>query len=229
MEVDILDLLYKSPTIHTMDGDNDNEDDSMNASPIIILHCLNAVLPIAQDPSWSPKLVHIMGDAKDDPIKRQLFMHQLTNPLLEYLDWYWQREPAVTSLDDSVAWACTCNELWAQLCPLPQHQEQDHHDPQQTNASLSTVSWLSSSTTNPQQLQQQRCRLCLTLLTWIQHMLFLLQAAGATSSTTPATTMTMTNNYYNYPSSLNDLSLALGCYRTLSKDRSESPPNMERD
>lgn len=243
MEVDIFDLLYQSPSHQVLANDDiiadhvDHDDNDCNASPIVILTCLMDVLPIAEDPSLLPGLVHIMGDAEDDPLKQQLLRTYLAHPLLEYLDWYWQREPAVTLLDDSVAWACTCTELWAQLLsvmdPLAQQQQQppDH-------SSSSTVS-LQSSNNNLQQQQeqqQQRRRLCLTLLTWIQDLLFLLQGTGATSpristrrgtstSTTTTTKQTPTDNHY--PSSLNYLSLALGCYMTLSKDRSEPPTEHE--
>lgn len=211
MEVDIFDLLEKNHPPLMLENDDDGNWDhvtsssSPSSSPVVILTCLQGMLPIAEDPSLLPGLVHILGDAEGDQDKEVLLLEYLYDPLLEYLEWYWQRgsttmtsttgrnNPTISLLllDDTVAWACSSTELWVQLSVTAEQHNYKGRRAGTTNNSAA-------------QPQQQRRRLCLALLTWIQQIL-------------------QTSN----PASRNYLALALGCYMTLSKDRMEPPKEHE--
>ena len=85
-----------------------------------------------------------------------------------------------------------------------------------------------TATSYPTGLQQQqhyqRCRPCLTILTRIKDMLFLLQATGAAATPPPPTTTTPNPNPNdNYPSSLNALFIVLSCYMTVLKKDPSKP------
>jgi hypothetical protein len=189
MEVDIWDLLGQNNNITTTNRPQ---------SPEPILECLQTILGDAQDPSLLPGLVHILGDAEDDAEKQgQLQALGIWEPLLEYLEWYWHCE----WVDESVAWACPCTELWA--------------------AGASPA---------------QRRRLSLAVLAWIQHVLQQQpqpQQMVVSSSDAEDTTSTSSSSQQqganhtttNIPKS--HLSLALGCYMTLSQDRAEAPKEHE--
>lgn len=152
MEVDIFDLLEKNhPIVTDMDNDDKDQQEEASSSPSVILNCLKRVLPIAEDPSLLPGLVHILGDAEDDYEKQKLLVDTLYEPMLDYLEWYWQNGATMTKalnpLDDTVAWACSCTELWVQL------------------------SSAKADSTTTSLVAQHRRRLCLAVLTWIQNIL----------------------------------------------------------
>jgi hypothetical protein len=101
MEVDIWDLTVKGA----------------HASPEIILRCLEKTLPtVVEDYSLLPGLVNILGDAESEP-KKQDQLVGLWEPLVDYLEGFWQQDTKALSerMDDTVAWACSCTELWATL------------------------------------------------------------------------------------------------------------------
>lgn len=189
MEVDIFDLLEKNVPFDDEDTNDQNDDSDASSPPMIILTCLKGILPVSEDPSLLPGLVHILGDAEGDMAKEELLVEYLHDPLLVYLVWYWQRGSLVSTtthlelLDDSVSWACSCTELWVQLSVSAE-------DKGRSTSSVAIT---------------ERRRLCLALLAWIQQVL-------------------QTNNN---PGSRNYLSLALGCYMALSKDRVQPPKEHE--
>lgn len=248
MEVDIFDLLEKNHPFVTMEDEDedDNEVDSgapnrnrephnisSSSSPAVILTCLQGILPIAEDVSLLPGLVNILGDAEGDRDKEELLLQYLYDPLLDYLEWYWQRGSSLIHttktttergdnntwmakllLDDSVLWACSCTELWVQLSVSADNKQ---------NPGAAAAAWPSSTTrrTATSSPHQQRRRLCLALLAWIQQVLKLLQQAPPVAGSAASAAATVAIRHKNY------LSLALGCYMALSKDRIEPPKEHE--
>ena len=148
-------------------------------SPQIILKCLRMILPtIAEDYSLLPGLVNILGDAESDSEKLKQ-LNGLWEPLVEYLESFWHRETDHMSerIDDTVAWACSCTELWATL---------------DENADSNN----------------SKRRLAMALIEWIQGVLH----AGPNDL-----------HQITLPRLQSYLSLAIGCYMTLSKDRDKPP------
>jgi hypothetical protein len=100
IEVDIWDLMVKGK----------------HSSPEIILKCLEKILPTVEDYSLLPGLVNILGDAESEPKKHDQLVG-LWEPLVDHLEGFWQQDTKALSerMDDTVAWACSCTELWATL------------------------------------------------------------------------------------------------------------------
>ena len=120
--------------------------------PFVILRCLQRVLPLVEDPALLPGLVHILGAAEGDLEQQKHLVRFLHNPLMEFLQGYWQRESQYRNLEH-MDWACGCTELWADL-------------------SFLASSWSTDGTDKEDGIRvQQRRQIASTLVTWMQEAL----------------------------------------------------------
>jgi hypothetical protein len=159
MEVDIWDLLRKEE------------------SPQEVLSALIRTMPMEKKDTTSysllPGLVNIIGDAESNPEKQEQ-LSSIWNPLFEYLYSYWQDYKQ--TMDDSIAWACSCTELWSE------HETSD---------------------------SVKKRRLTVLLIDWMQ------------------TVLQRVSSLPVVPQVQSYLSLVLGCYMTLCKDREQPPRQHE--
>eukprot|EP00934_Nitzschia_sp_Nitz4_P002292 Nitzschia sp. Nitz4//scaffold28_size193895//65426//67654//NITZ4_001646-RA/size193895-processed-gene-0.258-mRNA-1//-1//CDS//3329545925//2292//frame0 len=139
MEMDIFELLQQ-PDVADPEG-------SADASPAdTILECLQALLPMAEDTCLLPGLVHLLSSSEN--LERQSRVRTyLHDPLTEYLDWCWQRDV----VDDSIAWTCSCTELWVQLS-APQTEssgDDDEEEDPHRRICLSVLGWMQQALMQP--------------------------------------------------------------------------------
>ena len=166
MEIDIWELMVR--------------EDEKHRSPQAILQCLEAILPRVMDYSLLPGLVNILSEAEDDIVKHGQ-LGCLLESLVDFLRGFWQRKlPLADQLDDSIAWACSCTELWSNLA---QNTGDDGN-------------W--------------KRQLALALVEWIESVLL--------ESEVRQSALPRVQSY---------LSLAIGCYMTLSNDRAKQPREQE--
>jgi hypothetical protein len=147
-----------------------------------VIECLKNLLGNGTDYSLLPGLVNVLAAADSDPVK-QSQIACLWDPLLDYLEGFWQSHNEdnlaqwLLELDDTVAWACSCTEFWAD------------GDVQTCNNTI-----------------PNKRRLQLSVVEFIQNVLPM------------SLPMARLQSY---------LSLAVGCYMTLSKEHQRPPTDHE--
>ena len=221
MEVDIWmlqpDETTAGPTNTLSGASSDGSSPTVATTELIqgILDCLQYILPDSQDYSLLPGLVSILAGAeeqiKSNPRQVAAAMSGLWDPLVDYLEGYWQRDTTSSSsslgdkLNDSVAWACSCTEMYVSL--------------DSPNEVTTDPTFSASSTV----VRHRHRRLALGLIEWIQTVLqvdsqelWTPPSQTTTKSKSSSTRLTL-HKLQSY------LSLAVGCYMTLSKS-GEQPP-----
>jgi hypothetical protein len=185
-----------------------------------VLECLQYILPESHDYSLLPGIVSILAGAeeqfKTNPRHVTAVMTNFWDPLVEYLEGYWQRSTTSAhstlrdKLNDTVAWACSCTEMYVAL-----------DDASKVSLSLAPT------------IKHRHRRLALSLIEWIQTVLQVdsQELFSPLSSPTPPSSRHSSSplawSTSTSPLTLHKLqsylSLAVGCYMTLSKN-SEKPP-----
>ena len=196
-----------------------------------VLECLQTILPDSQDYSLLPGIVSVLAGAESaastDPKLVDSVMSGFWDPLVDYLEGYWQRDNTTPvnsrtgsvgnsgdKLNDTVAWACSCTEMYVSL---------------DDNARTSATT------------KHRHRRLALSLIEWIQTVLQVdsqqlwsppstpptvrpsRSPASSPSFSTPRSSTRKSSSKLTLHKLQSYLSLAVGCYMTLSKN-SEQPP-----
>ena len=181
-EVDIWDFHYQPQEQYQDDG-------GMGGSVESILRCLEMLL---SNEEWAadcavllPGLVHILANAEGQSTRLD-HLNSLWEPLVEYIQFYWQRDCVSFEerLDETLYWACSCTEMIVALQPT-----------------ANTV----------------HRRLALSIMEWIQSVVQEWEDPKRKHVTEHVGLQKVQSN----------LTLALGCYMSLSQHRDQPPREHE--